>query len=120
MVGWVATEGGEDDLVDLDPEEMERLGRLLALLLTFLPDEPGEGLLVGDLLGPTGELGVAIRHLGVDGGAVQRQSLVALEVLRLARVGHHAEPELTIAERGLLTADPRRAIGAQGGQRLVD
>jgi hypothetical protein len=29
MVGWVAAEGGEDDLVDVDPEEMERLGRLL-------------------------------------------------------------------------------------------
>src|SRR5437899_3116232 len=67
MVGWVAAERGEHDLLDLDPKEVERLGRLLAFLLTLLPDEPVEGLFVGDLLGPTGELGVAARHFGVDG-----------------------------------------------------
>src|SRR3984893_6575315 len=99
MVGWVAAEGGEDDLVHLDPEEMEGLGRLLALLLTFLPDEPGEGLPVGRPLGPTGELGVAVRHLGVDRGAVQSQSRVALEVPRRARVRHPAEPDLALPGR---------------------
>jgi hypothetical protein len=73
VVGWVAAEGGEDELVDFHPEEMEGLGRLLALLRMLLPDEPVEGLLVGDLLGPAGELCIATCDLGVDRGAVQRQ-----------------------------------------------
>src|SRR5215216_4160017 len=106
VVGWIAAEGGEHDLGDVDAEEMEGLRRLLALLLTLLPDEPVEGLLVGDLVGPAGELGVPARHLGIHSGAVERQPWIAQEIPRLARLGHHAEPELTVAERRFLSADP--------------
>jgi hypothetical protein len=52
------------------PEEMERLGWHLALLLALLPAEPVERLLVRDLLGPPRQLGVAVGHLRVGGRAV--------------------------------------------------
>src|SRR5215216_669841 len=106
VVGWVAAQGGEHDLVDVHAEQMKGLGRLLALLRALRSDEPVEGLLVGDLVGPAGELGVTARHLGIHSGAVERQPWIAQEIPRLARVGHHAEPKLTVAERRFLTADP--------------
>jgi len=48
VVGWIAAEGGEDDLVDVHAEEMEGFGRLLAFLRSLFADEPLEGFLVGD------------------------------------------------------------------------
>ena len=56
---------------------------------------------------------------GVDGGAVQGEPRIATEVRALARVRHRAEHELSVLEGRFDPGDPRRPVGAQGGNRLV-
>jgi hypothetical protein len=50
---------------------------------------------------------------------VQREARVAPQVGPLARARHRAERQLPVLELGLDPADPRRPVGAQGGDRLV-
>ena len=56
---------------------------------------------------------------GIDGPAVQGEPRVTMEVRALARVRHRAKHELSVLECRFDPGDPRRAVGAQGGNRLV-
>ena len=50
---------------------------------------------------------------------MQREARVALQVARLARLPHRADPQLAVEERGLGAGDARRAVAADRGERLV-
>src|SRR5438067_2027011 len=100
-------EVGEDHLTDVDAEagSLRRVSRI-------------------DRNAPSTDLGLArpaggTLVWGIFGGAVQGQPRVALEILKLARARHHPEIKLTLPELDLDAADPRRAVLAQGRQRLV-
>ena len=50
---------------------------------------------------------------------MQGEARIALQVVRLARLPHRADPELAVTERGLDAGDARRAVAADRGERLV-
>ena len=73
---------------------------------------------------PPGDLGLArplalLALLGMERGTVEGEAWIALEVRPLAGVGHRTEAQLTIHELALDPGDARRAVGPQGGDRLV-
>ena len=83
--------------------------------------EPSAALrvVVVDLLGPSRDLRVAAPVRGAVRGAVQGEARVAPEIERLHGPPHAPEPDLPVGELDLRSADARRAVAAQGGQRLV-
>src|SRR5918994_7134950 len=115
VVGGVA-DPDVDQLGDVDPEQVGAAGVLAG---AELPQPLG----VVDLDGPAGQLGVAGPGGGVVGrverGAVEGQARVAAQGEGLAGAGHHAEPQLAVAEGGLDPADAGGAVPAQCGQDLV-
>src|SRR4029077_11340071 len=75
---------------------------------------------VGDLLHNPGELRVAAPLWRVVGAAVEREARVAGQVGALPRPRHRTDPEVVLDEPDLDAADPRRAVGTHGRDRLVD
>ena len=61
------------------------------------------------------DLGVAVDH-GDVGRAVHREAGIAAEVVGLAGVGHHRQPELALAEVHLEPGEPGRAVGPHGAE----
>lgn len=64
----------------------------------------------------TPELGVAVCHLGVDGGGVQAEPRVAVQVAKLHGAWHAYEPEPALEDPRLHRADPRVAVRTQRRQ----
>jgi len=62
-------------------------------------------------------LGVARGHRLVDGGAVEGEARLAEQVSAFAGAFHHAEPEVVPGEQRFDAADPRRPVGADGGEQ---
>ena len=75
--------------------------------------------LVGHEHRPPAHLGVAVDELDV-GGAVQREAGIPPQVVGLARIGHHRQPELALAEVHLQPGEPRGAIGSQRAEDAVE
>ncbi len=71
---------------------------------------------VPDVANDAPELRVAVAHLGVDGGGVQAEARVALEIPELGGVGHADEPQPAFEDPRLHRTDPREAVRAQGRQ----
>ena len=71
---------------------------------------PGTDVTVLFVDQPSVELDVTSGVLATRGKAVDRHAGVAQHVERLARAPHHRDEEPAGAERGLVRADPRRAV----------
>src|SRR3954454_21869750 len=102
------------DLRQVEPEEMARTVR------GGLGVEVLDPRLVEDLDRAPGQLRLARPVVvGIEGGAVQGEARVALQVARLQRLPHRADPEVAVAPRRLRAGDARRAVLAKGRDRLV-
>ena len=88
-------------------------------VLGELADEPLDRGKVGHRDGAAVDLGVAFDQLGLR-RRVQREAWIPAQVVGLAGVGHHRQPELTVGEVGLQPAQPRRAVAPERGEDRVD
>jgi hypothetical protein len=55
----------------------------------------------------------------MDGGAVESEARITLQILSFAGSGHRTEAEIAIVELALDARDSRRAVGPQRRDRLV-
>ena len=62
------------------------------------------------------KLGVSVAYVGVDGGGVQAESWVPVEVPELGGVGHADQDQAVLEKTGFHGTDPGVPIGAERGQ----
>jgi hypothetical protein len=91
-------------VAQVEPERVRRLALLIR---------------VGDVHGHAGQLGVALPGGRIVGPAVQREARIAQQVEGLHAVPHRADQQLAVLDSALDAGDARRAVAADGGDRLV-
>ncbi len=114
VIGWLS-QSSQDHLRKPAAEEMGTAVRSVLLRRHGAPHLIG----ISDLLGQSGQLGVAGPVRRVRRAGVQLEARISLQVSRPQSSAHHAKPQLTLPEPDLLAAETRRAVFSQSGEHMV-
>ncbi|MEZ5138650.1 MAG: aminoacyl--tRNA ligase-related protein [Acidimicrobiales bacterium] len=122
----VVLDEDHDHRLELDAEEVALGGRADAALGEVGGHRPHR-LVVGDLHGPAGELGIGLARIGgpllrparLPRHPVEGEAGIALEVVGLASARHGAEVQLAADEERVDPAEAGRPIGPEGAEDAV-